>query len=79
MPGLLIFAGWKRPTRRRREYFLFILLPLLLVIGLLPACGGGGGGGGGGQPGTPPGSYTVTVTAKSGALTQTASAALTVQ
>ena len=79
LPGLLIFTGCKRPTPRSTKPFLFLLLPLLVVIGLLPACGGGGGGGGGGQPGTPPGSYTVTVTAKSGALTHTTSATLTVQ
>jgi hypothetical protein len=81
LPGLVIVAGCKHRIPRRRRYFLFFLLPLvLLMIGLLPACGGGGGGGGGGgQPGTPPGNYTVTVTATSGALTHTASVALTVQ
>jgi hypothetical protein len=85
LPGLLIVAGWKRGGLKRRiarsrRYFLFLLLPLvLMMIGLLPACGGGGGGGGGGQPGTPPGNYTVTVTATSGALTRTASVSLTVQ
>ena len=54
---------------------------MLLMIGLLQACGGrgGAGGGGGGQPGTSPGDYTITVTAKSGSLTHTVSAALTVQ
>jgi hypothetical protein len=85
LPGLLIFAGWKRDGLQRRsprntKYFSLLLMPLVLVmIGLLPACGGGGGGGGGGQPGTPPGNYTVTVTATSGALTRTASVSLTVQ
>ena len=43
------------------------------------AGGGGGGGGGAGDPGTPRGSYTVTVTATSGALTHTASFKLNVQ
>ena len=85
LPGLLIFTGWKRDGLKRRsskspKYFSLLLLPLvLLMIGLLPACGGGGGGGGGGQPGTPPGNYTVTVTATSGALTHTAAVSLTVQ
>jgi hypothetical protein len=85
LPSLLIFAGWKRDSLKRqipknRKYFSFFLVLLALpLIGLLPACGGGGGGGGGGQPGTPPGSYTVTVTARSGSLTHTASVALTVQ
>jgi len=86
LPGLLIVAGLKRGGLQRRiprstTYFPFLLLAMvLLMIGLLPACGGGGGGGeGGGQPGTPPGSYTVMVTAKSGSLTHTASVALTVR
>ena len=86
LPGLLIVAGLKRGGLQRRiprstTYFPFLLLALvLLMIGLLPACGGGGGGGvGGGQPGTPPGSYTVMVTAESGSMTHTASVALTVR
>ena len=84
LPGLLIVAGLKHSASKRRiprsgTYFPLSVLSILLLIGLLPACGGGGGGGGGGQPGTPPGSYTVTVTAKSGSLTHTVSAALTVQ
>jgi hypothetical protein len=38
--------------------------PLVVVLGLTlwAACGGGGGGGGGGSPGTPAGTYTLTVT-----------------
>jgi hypothetical protein len=83
LPGLVIVAGCKHRIARSTRYFLFFLLPLvLLMIGLLPACGGGGGGGGGGgQPGTPPGNYTVTVTATSGGLTRTATppVSLTVQ
>jgi hypothetical protein len=85
LPGLLIVAGLKRGALKHRipgngRHLPFLLLSLLLLIGLLPACGGGGGGGGGGgQPGTPPGSYTVTVTAKSGSLTHTVPVNLTVQ
>ena len=43
--------------------------------------GGGGGGGGGGQtnPGTTAGTYTVTITGVSGAMTETGTVALTVQ
>jgi len=45
-------------------------------------CGDGGnnnGGGGGGGGGTPAGSYTITVTATSGAIVQTSTLPLTVQ
>jgi ABC-type transporter Mla subunit MlaD len=39
---------------------------VLATIIVLPACGGGGnsGGGGNGTPGTPAGTYTITVTGK---------------
>ncbi|HZQ95936.1 MAG TPA: SBBP repeat-containing protein [Candidatus Sulfotelmatobacter sp.] len=54
-----------------------LLAPTLIVILgsllLMPACGGGsgggGGGGGGGNPGTPAGTYTITVTGTDGVLT----------
>jgi hypothetical protein len=62
---------------------------LLLLVGLTGgvfACGGGGsnssgGGGGGGvnNPGTSPGNYLITITASSGAVTQTGTVTLTVQ
>ena len=65
---------------RTRGYSPLLLPLMLLMIGLLQACGGGGAGSaGGGQPGTPPGNYSITVSAKSGSLTHTVSAALTVQ
>jgi len=82
LPGVLVVGGFKRWLPKSRWYSPLLLLPLmLLMIGLLQACGGrgGAGGGGGGQPGTSPGDYTITVTAKSGSLTHTVSAALTVQ
>ena len=63
---------------RRRGSCVFLLVFLLALLTLLPSCGGGGGsgtgggggGGGGGttDPGTPTGSYTVTLTATSGSL-----------
>jgi trimeric autotransporter adhesin len=68
-------------SRRRRYCGLFSLLVLASLI-TLPGCGGGSGGGGGGgvtDPGTPVGTYTVTVTAASGSLTHTASFQLVVQ
>jgi hypothetical protein len=52
------------PRRRYRSLSLTGMLALGLIVGLT-GCGGGGsgGGGGGGSPGTPKGSYPITVTA----------------
>jgi hypothetical protein len=52
------------PRRRHRSTRLLSVFALGLVLGLT-GCGGGtgGGGGGGGSPGTPKGSYPITVTA----------------
>jgi hypothetical protein len=56
-------------------------LALIALLGSL-SCGGGlqgnGGGGGSGSPGTPPGTYTITVNATSGAITHNTQIALTV-
>jgi hypothetical protein len=41
--------------------------------------GGGGGGGGGGNAGTTAGTYSITVTGTSGAITETGAVTLTVQ
>ena len=63
MPAMLLgTAGMGAPKRRKS---ISLLLLLLAVGGCLfwVACGGGGTTGGGGTPGTPAGSYTVTVTA----------------
>jgi hypothetical protein len=61
---LLVF-----PPRLRRRFSTKLLLPLLGILLVLPSCGGGsgsaGGGGGSGNPGTPVGSYTITVNATS--------------
>ncbi len=67
-------CGWRRG---RRSLFLLALGIVVLGTGVVSGCGGGvssGGGGGGSTPVT----STVTVTAKSGSLQQTASITLTV-
>jgi len=53
----------------------------LILAGAL-GCGGhsqSGGGGGGGNPGTTPGTYTITVTGTAGSLTEQATLTLSVQ
>lgn len=81
LPGIaFIGAGWAGSRRRQlaigaAAVLIFLLLPLL-------GCGGGGssgGGGGGGNSGTPAGTYNINITATSGSVSHTASAALTVQ
>ena len=66
---------------------LGLLFLLTAVTNGVVACGGGGGGSGGGgggggnqgNPGTTPGSYTISITGVSGSLTETGAVALTVQ
>jgi hypothetical protein len=72
------------PSRRRRLRTMLTIAALFVAIGGgLVACGSGsktvGGGGGGGNPGTTSGSYTITVTATSGATSVTTPITLTVQ
>ncbi len=77
MFGILLLAV---PKRRRGSTLLGLTILALLVA--LPSCGGGGGGGVGGHQqdlGTPAGSYTVTVTATAGSLSEQGSFTLTVQ
>jgi hypothetical protein len=69
------------PHRRNWRKFLLIALFFTLLVGL--GCGGGAQNVGGGDPGTPPGSYAITVTGTSGsgsaALTHTTTFTLVVQ
>jgi hypothetical protein len=66
MMGLVLAGDWKKRNRRRLAIVLTIVA-LAMVLAMI-GCGGGptaaGGGGGGGTPGTPAGTYHVTLTAK---------------
>jgi Pro-kumamolisin, activation domain/Bacterial Ig-like domain (group 3) len=74
--GMLLLPGI--PVKKRSSIFLTVAIIASLAV--LLGCGGGGGSGGGPtDPGTPTGSYNVTVTATSGSLTHTASFTLKVQ
>ena len=67
-------------SRRRVSGKLLGLMLLLSLLFTSPACGGGGSGGSHSQdPGTPTGSYTVTLTATAGSISQQGSFLLTVQ
>ncbi|HVR26134.1 MAG TPA: protease pro-enzyme activation domain-containing protein [Candidatus Polarisedimenticolia bacterium] len=75
LAGVFFLAA---PKRRRRSVLLGMMLLALLVS--VPACGGGGGGSHHTQdPGTPAGTYMVTVTATAGSISQQGSFTLTVQ
>jgi hypothetical protein len=65
IPGLALLGfGSGASSRKKRLGLLFLGMVLAGVI-IMAACGGGSsGGGGGGNPGTPAGSYTVTITGK---------------
>ncbi len=65
-------------ARKRRLALAFGLLALLLMSAGLVACGGGGGGVVH-NPGTPAGTYAITVTGTSGTLSHTATVSVTVQ
>ena len=65
LPGLaLIGLGFGSGSRRNKVLGLLLWMILASLI-VLPACGSvGKGGGGGTNPGTPAGTYTVTITGK---------------
>ncbi|HUY15362.1 MAG TPA: hypothetical protein VMX16_17300 [Terriglobia bacterium] len=76
--------GWVEPARRRKGCELGLavnaLLASVILAGLLASCGGGSSGGGGiTPPGTPAGSYTITVTGTAGSLVHNTNLTLTVQ
>jgi hypothetical protein len=75
----IAFLGGFHPRALRPAFLLMICAFLIAVLG----CSGGGGSGGGGtpqtDPGTPAGSYVITVTAVSGAITHGTTFTLQVQ
>jgi len=74
--GLMMLVTLAAP--RRRRVYASLAASMLFVL-LWAACGGGGGGGGGGgNPGTPPGTYALTITATSGSVSKTITLSLTV-
>src|SRR5215472_6034879 len=73
--GMVLVDG--RDRRRWTRLATSVVVALLLI---LPACGGGSGSGGGGtDPGTPIGTYSVTVTGTSGGVSSTTTFILVVQ
>jgi len=93
-PGLPIFAWWLkcgmalvglgllsagRRKNRSPRFALALGLALLLVVAAVQAsCGGGGSQRPASNPGTPAGSYNITISGTSSSLVQSAGAALTV-
>ena len=68
LPGITIVWCASRPRTRRkakRRFIALASLPTLLLMLTLLSCSGTSIGGRKGQPGTPPGTYTVTVTGTS--------------
>ena len=80
IPGLVLAGLGSSGSRRRKMNILASTALLVVVLLLMMGCGGGSsGGGGGGNPGTPAGTYNITVTAVSGSLSHQTIATLTVQ
>ena len=75
----LAFLGTGITSRKKKLWGFLLGCLLFSTLIILPACGGSGSGGGGGHPGTPAGTYTVTVTGTSGSLTHNTTVSLIVQ
>ena len=80
--GLPLIGIFMIAVPKRRRTTLLLGMMLLGLVTVFPACGGGGGGSHAAHqqdPGTPAGSYVVTVTATAGSLTQQGSFALVIK
>jgi uncharacterized repeat protein (TIGR03803 family) len=77
--GLIFGIGICVPARRSWRRRLGLLVLLVVLAGGLLSCSNSSGSGGTGNPGTTPGTYTVTVTGTSGSTTATGTVTLTVQ
>ena len=77
--GGLALLGTGLTSRRRKLLGLLLLGMMLTGLIFMAACGGTSSGGGGGHPGTPAGTYTVTVTGTAGSLVHTAPVTVVVQ
>jgi hypothetical protein len=73
----VVLVGAVAGRRRRKSFFL--LLGVLALAAALGSCGGGGGSTVVHNPGTPPGTYSVTVSATSGGTTHQTTITLVVQ
>jgi len=66
LPGFVLSLGFCHPRRWRRQILAFCLTGIVMLMSFFVACGGGslqGGDSGSAQPGTPAGTYTMTVSA----------------
>ena len=79
--GVLALLGTGLTSRRKKLLGLLLFCLVFSSLLFFASCGGGSSstGGGGGTPGTPPGTYNITVTATAGALQHSATVTLTVQ
>ena len=80
LPSIALVAMGGSANAKKKKTFLRVFCACLIALALIVmvACGGSSSSGGGGGPSTPAGTYTVQVTATSGALQRQTSLTLTV-